>query len=890
MTETYYLISNWLENWKRRFGALEQEKLRELFFKKSFTNIARASVTALESHFLNKPETKIQKNQKNNWGRDLLENLEFFYTNKSLILDLLEAEHKSDIENLGKQLKKGSYDVKTIFPILERLQKGFSNKTIRKEFIDELKLNDKANEDKLEYFADALIQNNIFNHGVNSLKELPERSIARHGAALFLKKHIEKLVNDRKLGIKLWTNYIDFLSDEINAKKPTDIINSNADSVFELVKSYYWESLVRRLLKDLANIFIGEISKLKLTGTNEEIEKRITTNITLHKKIGELVLEIYAPALIKAIFQKTTSKPARDESSKLSKNMLVLGDWLKTVAKFDDNRTPPYGHRPDIVDLVNTESFSSLANDFLGDSLLKNKVIEFDEKIVSNIGRRICSWFGKEIRESNINWNSISSETLETFCTTWTARTVFHRNLGLIFSSANDIILDSLPDILKMKGSKSLLNKKKLRQEFWLQWFEKFVSYAGFNSHIYKYFPWNKIAESELEQLFFSVFNNFDKEKEEWTVIFIINRLNSKNRIWKMSDITFFDPNNFDFGERRWFPSNIAETVTFAKVNIQATTSKDAAFKGWKRLNNVLNESALILSLSKSYGGFEVDIHPDIYVAQTRTNSWFAGWSLARTDRTILQTPDAFESWVLPTMDKLFDKEKDNLLLTPLESKFVTALHWYNKGRWKKDAGESYIFFWIGIETLFGESGQEKLFPLMSNLAINWRNAYSYGFYFLKCHWSELINKISEDAKVKKIADSNSQLKKWDKNYKVLFNHKNAELLHNLIPESNKKIKDYAKGYIKYLQPFVDDESAYLKSVERMRSDFRFKLLLLKDLRNRMTHQGIFYHPEMIFYTEELQDIFENFLEKFANVAINQPPLLRNLEELIAQFDDLWVT
>lgn len=47
MTETYYLISNWLKNWKKRFGILEQEKLRELFFKKSFTNIARASIDLL---------------------------------------------------------------------------------------------------------------------------------------------------------------------------------------------------------------------------------------------------------------------------------------------------------------------------------------------------------------------------------------------------------------------------------------------------------------------------------------------------------------------------------------------------------------------------------------------------------------------------------------------------------------------------------------------------------------------------------------------------------------------------------------------------------------------------------------------------------------------------
>lgn len=606
---------------------------------------------------------------------------------------MLKVEHSKDIENLGKELNKGSYDVKAIFPILQRVQKGMSNRSVSREFIKELKLNDKADEDKLEYLADALIQNNIFNYGVNSLKELPEKFLARHGAIMFLKRHIEKLVSDRKLGIQLWVDYIKFLSDEVDNGKLKHVINPKADSVFKTIDSYYWENLVRRFLRQLANIFVDEIGKLKLKGENEEIEKNINANKNLHKKIGELALEIYYPSLIKAILQKISWTPTRDENSELSKNMLILGDWVNNIAEFTDNQAHPYGHRPDVVDLVVTESFASLANDFLGDLLLIKKRIEFDERIVSSIGRGICGWFGKEVRESSIDWNSINSEILETFCTTWAARSVFHRNLGLMFSSANDFILEELPNILKIKWSKTLLDKKDLRQKFWQRWLEKFAIYSGSNSHIYKHFPWKKINELEIEKLFASVFNNFDNNKEDWTAIFIINKLNSENKIWKMGDITFFDPNNFDFGERRWFPSNIAETVTLAKINIQATTSKDAAFQGWKRLNNVLNKSALVLSLNRSYGGFEVDIHPDIYVAQPSTNSWSAGWSLARTDRAIQQTPSAFESWVLPTMSRLFDKEIDNLPLTDLESKFITAIHWYNKGRWKRDVAESYIFF-----------------------------------------------------------------------------------------------------------------------------------------------------------------------------------------------------
>lgn len=889
MTETYYLISSWLENWKRKFGLSEKDSLRNLLFEKSFINIARAATVALENLYLTKPENKIQKNQKNSWGRDLLEYLENYYKNKSLVIELLKAEHKKDIENLGKELKKGAYDIKVIYPILQRIKNGLSNQTIGVEFIKELKLNDKADTDKLAYLADALVQNNLFNHGLNGLKDLPQKSVARHSAELFLKNHIGTLANDKKLGIQLWSGYVKFLSDEIDDGKLDEVFNPKSDSIFNLINSYYWENLMRRFLKQLTDVFINEIGSLKTRGNNIAVAEKLEKNKTLHKKIGVIALRLYIPLLIKAVLNLITSRPARDEDSNLSKNLLTLGDWLNTNADFADNQSQPYSHRPDIVDLVITESFASSADDFFGEFLFDKTSIESETKISTDIGRRICAWFAKDVRESEVDWNTISSKTLETFCTTWSARTVFHRNLGLIFSATNDFVIRKLPDIINMSDSYSLLGKKSARQKFWQEWFKKFISYVGFNSHVYKYFPWNKITESDLEQLFTSVFDDFVENKEGWTAIYIVDRLDSKNRIWNIADITFFDPNSFDFGEQRWFPSNIAETVTFAKIDIQANSSKDAALQGWLRLNNVLNESAFVLSLTRSYGGFETNIHPDIFVVQLRTNSWSAGWSLARNDRPIQQSPNAFESFVIPVMDKLFEKEKSNLPLTTLESKFITALHWYNKGRWKRDAAESYIFYWIGIETLFGESGQEKLFPSMSKLAINWRNAYSYELYFLKRHWIDLVKMINEDLKVKKIIDSNSQLKSWEENCGILFNHKNAELLHSLIPKSKKKIKDYAQSYREHLQPLVDDESYYLEKVEAMRSDFRFKLLLLKDLRNRMTHQGIYYHPEMIFYTDELQDIFENFLNKYANVAINQPPPISQLEDLVVEFDKLWV-
>ncbi len=92
------------------------------------------------------------------------------------------------------------------------------------------------------------------------------------------------------------------------------------------------------------------------------------------------------------------------------------------------------------------------------------------------------------------------------------------------------------------------------------------------------------------------------------------------------------------------------------------------------------------------------------------------------------------------------------------------------------------------------------------------------------------------------------------------------------------------------MQGFVDSKDATLAEVDRRRGEYRFKLFLLKDLRNRMAHQALYYRTDIILYAEELQEIFENLLGKIADVGLMTPPPHTNVSDYIDSYERLWVS
>ena len=888
MQETYNLLSFWLDSWKKQI-----ENPRELIFERSFVNVARAAAFAYEKQYRSNPTIKIERSN-TGWGRKLLQLLEEAYVAHDPAIELLKLEHRNEVEELERQLAMSKLDLSIIFPILEKIKEGLSLPVIIQELNAQMTLDVETDTSKIKELSKFLLKIVLTKHSSGTLEKLPKKSLSQHGTNFLLQQHLTDLIKNKTLTTSLWRTIFDFWREETAPEKAKVALKESPESLFDIFDTYLWGNLTRDLMRRIAGNFASEVKNLAASSGGDKIKlaEAFETDTAKHEKIGLFAVEIYVRSFLRSLLSKVSAPAARQEDSVLSENLNLLGDFLLQEAKFDYRGTGRHVRRPNIVDLVATEAFESASARILSEYLAKDFNIESESKIIADVGRRLCTRFGLEIREADIDRTKLNEADIKTLCETFGARDVLHRELGLIVMSppANDLLIDRITDVLASVDIESLVEDESLLHGFWNEWHKTFSQYAAGNSHIFDYLPWETIGAADLKNILDAAFADFTQGTEEWISVAIIPNLSANGKFWKVSDVTFYDAAQYDFGEKRWFVHKFSDGATFAKLNVYADTPLEAQRRAWERLNDVLNGFAFGLSLNRSFGGFKTEIHPDIYVAPVSNKGWSAGWSLARKDRPIKQSLDAFRNFVAPAIEDLLDTAQTPSKLNDLQNTMLHAWHWYNKGRWQPDATETIIYYWIGLEHLFGESGESRLFDKMSRLGVTWSTVLGYSWTSLDRMHGEVVKMIETDNGLKALLEADSELIDWNLDIRVLVNHQKVAHLLTLIPTEKSAVISYVKNYRAFLQKFVDTKEELLEEVNYWRGEYRFKLFLLKDLRNRMAHQALYYRPDIIFYAEELQDIFENLLKKVANVGLMIPPPYATVTDFINYYEQPWIS
>jgi hypothetical protein len=81
-----------------------------------------------------------------------------------------------------------------------------------------------------------------------------------------------------------------------------------------------------------------------------------------------------------------------------------------------------------------------------------------------------------------------------------------------------------------------------------------------------------------------------------------------------------------------------------------------------------------------------------------------------------------------------------------------------------------------------------------------------------------------------------------------------------------------------------------LGEMERLRDRFRFRLLIIKQIRNDIVHRAISHENHVGLYTDELEKIFEKAIVKLTNDAIRQVPQCSSIKDLIIQYEEMWIS
>ncbi len=888
-------LDSWIRHWEGNFPSANKSGVRTLLFRDSFANIARLALSELERVHKSKPTSKPSRTPADSWGVQCLLLLEKYLANPDVEIELLEKDFSAEMSTLQTELKGQHFDLARLLPCLQTIAAGPSTSTIATSFCHTVLLDDPKEYGNILDLSDEFLISRLGRNNTHELKDFAKSFVAKFGAEAVLEGASEKLAIETALPSKLIQDYFVYLAVLPNERSHfSERYKPDEGNLIDIFNSGKWYSVFRDLMETVAGIVSKERRKLRKNATSETIIAMFDKNETIHERVGSRVLQLYVRAFLTGILLVTTERDARIEDSDLSYLTLPLGDWLyKNIPLVHDmdGRTP---HRPDTVDLVATTAFNAVAIDFLSDKLNRALKLDDEELRAVEIGRTLCRSFAKFLQQIADDEEMVDSDVakLERVdpVVEWSETIALHKLLATTLRELNGHLVSEYQLEMKILASRKVSISRSRRSKFWKAWVEKFIAHSGFWSGVYKRYDWNRLPKRAVRRVFQMGFDQLIKGDDKWTVMINVDNLDAKGRMWTTGGIIFFDPEAFYSLESSFHHDRKEKTHTVARIDCSAPSEAEAVRKAWKQLNLVLGNIGLTLSSNPSYGGFEVEPDPSIYVKHRTSKSASIGWKLHRYDKPIRQSVEALEGFVEPVFRKLNEKFRKGDPLTELELRFTAAVHWYNKGRWRFDPVESYLFYWIGVETLFGGSEQRALFNGMSRLAINWRDSLGkYSWYFTNQHRRDLIRMIAENAAIAAELDSRRSLRNWQRDRRVLLDQRKIRQVIKLAEKHDPKVSEYALRYYEGLKPFWEHRTAFEADVVTLQSRFKLKLLELKRVRNEIMHSGLSEHPSMVLYSDEIEDIFEGLLVQVGNSVARQPPVNLTMESLIDDFAVWWI-
>jgi hypothetical protein len=872
----YQKISYWLDIWKELV-----ERPSEILLEKSFVNLAKAATEELELALKRDPAAQIGANAQG-WKKLALDRINEAFLKNHPVIPLLKLEHDTELVNLSSQVLSLPYNASAILPLVEKIKTGLSLRTLEEAIVKELSKNTLKSKRTLSLLTNLLLRNLVTKYSRNSLKDLWVNRLAREGTRFFLGGQIGLLAKDLKPNEDLWEALGDIFKTEINVGFLKSLTNENGLTLQEQYDFFRWESDSRKFLSDLKSLFFNEIKTL-ISGekSTAAILGILRDRPDFHRKVGKFATAWFVEAFTKTSLQTSYRSLVNQNDSRVDQVAKDVVEFLQNQVEMVNNKS--FGPRFSInIQRSAEKAIGDTAAIVLSKTLLD--LITISDFQVKKLGKNICEDFANLVSGNGqllVSW--LPDSELQLFLLEWSSRRSFHRLLKYYFKGIHTKLVGRLAQAIANFDYSSITSSDTKTELFWNEWPKLFASYSNVYKDLIHYLPWGSCRPRDLKQIINAVFNDLSSPAKEFTVNLDIKGFDASDKnFWSFDDIIFYSAEAHDLGERLWFLNKTHTPSIRAQVYVEAETKYEAGVKGWLRLQEVLGSFSLGLGIQRSWGGFDPKIESRVFVFDISTRSWIAERANSTRGDTAIQQTLGNVKYIAEKFEFLLKSAKTPAALNDLQKKAMSAFYWYGKGRWKEDPAETYVYYWIGIEGMFGESHREFLFKNICRLLITWRDIYGYSWTSLMRMQDELLKMLRTDPDILSILASSRKFLKWDQKIHVLLNLKKIDLLLTLIPPGKTSIANYAKLYRDYLNELRTSRRLVPKALAMSRENFNFKLLLLKNLRNQMAHEGTFYIPEMLLYNEELEEIFENILAVIGNEAIQPAPFYSELQQLIA--------
>lgn len=886
----YERLSYWLWLWEETL-----KKPKELIVGPSLLNVIRLCIAELERWYETKRD-KVVERSANGWEAHWLTLLEKTFDEEKEATALIGSEHNTEISRLNTLLHAGAFDVKEIYEILLDIQESPSLTTLTNHLRDELLREPKVSEARLTAITRMIVRKVLVNHSVRGLEKIPKESLARYGSKTAIRRSLAAFVSNDELNEKLvgmWRSILQ--AEDVTARIPNFIAHWPAPfyKLFDK-KRAKWRYLARPIISRATGGIVEALKESRDTGASEN------NPFTLLRKNEEAIRRIgsdFINQLINALIRQfialltdgTTRKPQISPVLELG---MVLGDCLTQQASFvNDEDKRERDRRPSPLDQVSSDALLTATERTLAGLMSAQIDLDGKSSLALEVGNKLIECAATETEQKNVDWVSTSEDELRSLISDCMARLNLQTEIGQIVNTLGAQIAATFPKLL----DNFLSNRSKLidpdAQQFWLEWEDSFSREAFISSHIVKYLSWPDLDASDIMEIFEGFRDTLAEPPAEWQIIFRVKGIIPRGAIWHLREITFYDPQEFDFGGAISSEAKEKEEgdSCWARVLVVANSPEEAKQVALRNLNIGLDLLSFPLIVTESYGGPKLEVEFIDAISPYGRSGWSAGYRNVRAD---FSSSESAVDGELPEMSRdlehLYALATRGSVATPAPSQlqlaFILGTHWYRKGRWEPDHLERFLFYWIALEQIFAPDrfGRDKKTPVIKDppkFYITWRNLeFSYGLRRMR---EDMVAMVERDDEVSDAADSLPVLNGWRNNHQVVFiQPDNVRILLNIVSDTKPAIKSYVGEYLRFLEGIDSDREKIKEEVQRRRNRESFTLALLYDLRNRVVHDALSYRADIEVCTDVLEEILESVLTQISTFTLSETPEFDSWDEL----------
>lgn len=469
----------------------------------------------------------------------------------------------------------------------------------------------------------------------------------------------------------------------------------------------------------------------------------------------------------------------------------------------------------------------------------------------------------------------------EALCATWSARRRLHREAGAILAELNP----SLEEHLRRLSEQKRIINVAAGDRFWPLWRRNYAGEASHSSRV----PWDAVADVRvLERAVAEAMSRFGGARSEYLVVFRVEGIRPQSMNWPMADVTFYDPEQFDYGEGPELSSAEEESpaVCHAAVRGSADTSAEAVRSARQRLVECLDCYSFGLSGNSLRPDFDPEVWDGEYV--TNLSEERGGYNYQRTigfqdeqGAADLDLPRMARAYV-PLLEKAAREPQG---LTQLQNRFVRAVHWLREARFEADPAKRFVLHYVGMEHIFawGEAS-EAVARRAPKLNKTWRNI-GKRLVFPGMAFRRVLRLLEEDDELRAIADADERLRGWKRDERVLFDPARVRALLDLIPEGCPEARHGVSMLLEELEALAADSERISAHVSRLRDLQLFKIRRLQMLRNDVVHAALYQDERMVYYAREAHEILEDALDKMVGEVTLEDPDCGTIEQLIEKYD-----